>query len=66
MQHEHGQGQGHGHAAWTQTCSMDTNMQHRHKHSAWTRTCSMNKDMGMHQDMDILDIQHDQGPLARI
>jgi hypothetical protein len=36
---------GHGHAAWTRTCSMDTDMQHGHGHAARTRTCSTDTDM---------------------
>jgi hypothetical protein len=40
-----------GHAAWTLTCSMDTDMQHGHglqhgsRQTAWTRTCCMDMDM---------------------
>jgi hypothetical protein len=42
------------HAAWTRTCSTDTDMQHGHGHAARTRTCSTDTDM-----------QHGHGHAAR-
>jgi hypothetical protein len=42
MQHGMGMQHGHRHAAYTETCSIDTNMQHRLGHAAWTWTLGYN------------------------
>jgi hypothetical protein len=56
---------GHGHAAFTLTCSMETDMRHGHGLAAWTRTwaCIMDKDMGMHHGQGHT-VHHGQGHAA--